>query len=182
MAPNQSEDEEFSALDRGTEITDPLNDIPSEDFEEKKFIEEGEEPNALADIRKAVRRLGAEDGITRDELQQVTGFSRNTIDKHLETLRRWREVYKMKRDKKTDFFYPNGRPLHQYGKERVKSGDSIFDIKLAEGRNGQYNIHLTEKRYSLMEGETTEGAIVLPVDALDELFASIQSMAGEVEG
>lgn len=182
MASNPDDEETFSALERGSEISDPLNDLPSEDFEEIRYIEEGSEPTALAEIRKAVRRLGEGDGITKAELEQATGYSRNTIDKHLETLHRWREVYRMKRDKKTDFYYPNGRPLHQYGKKRVESGDSIIDIKLAEGRNGQYNFHLTEKRYSLMEGETTEGAIIIPMDSIDELFSALQGMAEEVEG
>jgi hypothetical protein len=181
MTPNRDEEDTFSALERGSEISDPLDDLPSESFEQLQYIEEGTEPTALAEIRKAVRRFGEGDGITKAELEQATEYSRNTIDKHLETLHRWREVYKMKRDKKTDFYYPNGRPLHQYGRKRVECGESIIDIKLAEGRHDKLHFHLTEKRYSLMEGETTEGAIIIPVEAIDDLFSSLQQMAGEVE-
>lgn len=181
MAEHDPDDEPFSALERGSEVSDPLDDIHSEDYEELQFIQEDEEPNALAEIRKAVRRLGEGDGITKSELEQVTGYSRNTIDKHLETLHRWREVYKIKRNQQTDFYYPNGKPLHQFGKRRVESGDTIINIKIAEGRNDNLNFHLTEKRFSLMEGETTEGAIILPLDALDDLFAKLQDMAQEVE-
>lgn len=181
MVENNSEKETFSALERGSEVSDPLDDIRSEEYEELQFIREDEEPNALAEVRKAVRRLGEEDGITKSELEQVTGFSRNTIDKHLETLHRWREVYKIKRNQQTDFYYPNGKPLHQFGKRRVESGDTILNIKLAQGRNENLNFHITEKRFSLMEGETTEGAIILPLEALDDLFAKLQEMAQEVE-
>jgi len=181
MVDHTDDEETFSALERGSEATDPLDDLPDEEFEALQYIEESEEPNALAEIRKAVRRLGEGDGITKSELEQVTGYSRNTIDKHLETLHRWREVYKIKRNQQTDFYYPNGKPLHQFGKKRVESGDSIIDIKLAEGRNDTLNFHITEKRYSLIEGETTEGAIILPTDVLDELFAKLQELAQEVE-
>lgn len=181
MADENDPDDTFSALERGSEVSDPLDDLPDEEFDELQFIEESEQPNALAEIRKAVRRLGEGDGITKSELEQVTGFSRNTIDKHLETLHRWREVYKIKRNQQTDFYYPNGKPLHQFGKERVESGDTILDIKLAEGRNDSLNFHITEKRFSLMEGETTEGAVIVPLDSLDQLFAKLQKMADEVE-
>lgn len=182
--PDSNSDEEsdtVSALELGSDIEDPLDG-----FSDNSTISNGvaaQESDTIAQdkIRRVVRDYG-EDGITASEIGEVTGLSRSTVDRHLEKLRRLREVYRLKRNKQMYLYYPNGKPLQSYGKKRIEDGDTILDIQLAKGKNEDLYIHLTEKRYSLMEGETTEGAVIFPLSALDELFQNLQDFADDVEG
>lgn len=167
-------------MELGSGASDPLDDISRNPMEVKSFGNEESETLAQDKVRRAVRKFG-EDGITVSEIIEVTGLSRPTVDKHLEKLRRLREVYRLKRDKQTYFYYPNGKPLHSFGKKRVEDGETILDIQLAEGKNEKLYLHLTEKRYSLMEGEVTEGAVIFPLSSLDEVFQAMQEFAEEVE-
>jgi len=175
----QDDTQNPSLLDLGSAIEDPV-----EEFEEKgdsiaSFTGEENQSLAMDKVRRAVREYG-EDGITVAEIEEVTDLSRKTIRRHLDTLRRLREVYRQKKNKQLHLYYPNGRPLHAYGTKRIEDKDTILDIQLAEGKNEDYYFHITEKRYSLMEGETTEGAIIFPKSAFDEVVMKLQQFAEEV--
>jgi len=174
------EESKISALELGSDMEDPLGDFSEEGMEIDSFEDDGSDTLSQDKVRRAVRKFG-EEGITASEIVEVTNLSRNTVDKHLERLRRLREVYRMKRDNQTYFYYPNGKPLHSFGKKRVEDGETILDLQLAKGKNDELHIHLTEKRYSLMEGETTEGAVIFPLSALDEVFQNLQQFADEAE-
>lgn len=174
------DDFEVSALELGSDLEDPLDDLSDDPTDVKSFGDNESDTLSQDKVRRAVRKFG-EDGITVSEIVEITDLSRPTVDKHLERLRRLREVYRLKRGKQTYFYYPNGKPLHSFGKKRIEEGDTILDIQLAEGRNDELYFHLTEKRYSLMEGETTEGAVIFPLSSLDEVFQNLQDFAEEVE-
>lgn len=176
---DQNQESEVSALELGSELEDPLDNLSDDSIDVGSFVESESDTLSQDKVRRAVRRFG-EDGITVSEIVEVTDLSRPTVDKHLERLRRLREVYRLKRGKQTYFYYPNGKPIHSFGKKRVEDGDTILDIQLAEGRNDDLYLHLTEKRYSLMEGETTEGAVIFPLSSLDEVFQKFQEFANEV--
>lgn len=181
--PASNDDDEFegvSALELGADLEDPLEELDGED--QSISFTEDDGPIARAQVRRAVRRFGG-DGITVRELVEVTGFSKETVRKHLETLRRLREVYRIKRDEQMYMYYPNGKPLRSYGKKRIAHDDedTTLEIQLAKGPNDDLFFHLTEKRYSLMEGETTEGAIIFPLSYLDEVFQELEDFAREVE-
>lgn len=179
MAPDEPEGP--SLLDLGSDVEDPADDLESANEDIASFTDDEDNSMALHKVRRAVRKYG-EDGISVAELEEVTELSRKTIRKHLDTLRRLREVYRQKKNKQLHLYYPNGRPLHSYGKKRIEVGDTILDIQLAEGKNEDYYFHVTEKRYSLMEGETTEGAIIFPKAAFDEFVTKLNEFAAEVEG
>lgn len=178
MAPDEPDGP--SLLDLGSDVEDPADDLESANEEIASFTDDEDNSMALHKVRRAVRKYG-EDGISVAELEEVTELSRKTIRKHLDTLRRLREVYRQKKNKQLHLYYPNGRPLHSYGKKRIEVGDTILDIQLAEGKNEDYYFHVTEKRYSLMEGETTEGAIIFPKAAFDEFVTKLNEFAAEVE-
>lgn len=169
-----------SALELGSDLDDPLDEFGEDDIEISGFGDPESETLAQDKVRRAVRKYG-EDGITTSEIMEVTGLARNTVDKHLTRLRQLREVYRQKRDKQTYFYYPNGKPLHSFGRKRIEDGETILDIQIAQGKNDDLYFHLTEKRYSLMEGETTEGAVIFPLSSLDDLFQKLQEFADEVE-
>lgn len=171
---------EISALELGSDLQDPLDDLSDDTPSVEGFGDDESDTLAQDKVRRAVRQYG-EDGITVSEIMEVTNLARNTVDKHLTRLRQLREVYRQKRDKQTYFYYPNGKPLHSFGKKRIEDGDSILDIQLAQGKNDDLYFHLTEKRFSLMEGETTEGAVIFPMSSLDEVFQKMQEFAEEVD-
>lgn len=171
---------EISALELGSDLQDPLDDLSDDTPSVEGFGDDESDTLAQDKVRRAVRQYG-EDGITVSEIMEVTDLARNTVDKHLTRLRQLREVYRQKRDKQTYFYYPNGKPLHSFGKKRIEDGDTILDIQLAQGKNDDLYFHLTEKRFSLMEGETTEGAVIFPLSSLDEVFQKMQEFAEEVE-
>lgn len=171
---------EISALELGSDLQDPLDDL-SDDTPTIDGFGDGESETLAHDkVRRAVRHYG-ENGITVSEIMEVTDLARNTVDRHLSRLRQLREVYRQKRDKQTYFYYPNGKPLHSFGKKRIEDGETILDIQLAQGKNDDLYFHLTEKRFSLMEGETTEGAVIFPMSSLDEVFQKMQQFADEVD-
>lgn len=182
MAERSDDEEEskVSALELGSDLQDPLDDFADDSSDVEGFGDSESDTLAQDKVRRAVRKYG-EDGITVSEIMEATGLARNTVDKHLTRLRQLREVYRQKRDKQTYFYYPNGKPIHSFGKKRVEDGETILDIQLAKGKNEDLYLHLTEKRYSLMEGETTEGAVIFPLSALDEVFQKMQEFANEVE-
>lgn len=175
-----SKDDGISALELGSNLEDPLSDFDSDAPGEDGYTDDDSDTIALDKVRLAVRQYG-KDGITVSEIVEATNLSRKTVDKHLDTLRRLREVYRKKRNKQMYLYYPNGKPLHAYGRKRVEDGENILDIQLAQGRNDELFIHMTEKRYSLMEGETTEGAVIFPLSTLDDVFQKLQEFANEVE-
>lgn len=179
----QDEQDRVSLLELGTDRPD----LTAEDDEDedklvtdlKDVSKDTRKEISRERVRKAVRDAGAERGVTRSEVAKMTGLTRQTAGKHLEDLCRLREVYSLKRSG-TFFYYPNGKPLHAFETKRVESGDVIIDIQVAEGPNGDYFVHITEKRFTLMDGETTEGAVMLPLKSVGDLAEALHEVREEV--
>jgi DNA-binding transcriptional ArsR family regulator len=141
--------------------------------ENRKFLIRNE-------LRKLVRKQ-PDEGVTVRELTKATDLSSTTVRNHLEKLCDLREVYKQKRNDQLYIYYPNGKPLHGIGSEKIEIDDTIIEIQLAKGRDDKLQFHVLEKKFTLLEGETTEGAIMFPRGALDEFFDKLNSLANEVE-
>lgn len=163
---------DIGSLDSTDVSVDPeqLNELAPEN---RKFLIRNK-------IRKLVRAHEAE-GVTVRELSELTGISDATVRNHLEKLCDLREVYKHKRNDQLYIYYPNGKPLHGIEGKRIESGDTILDVQLAKGRDDSMQIHILEKRFTLLDGESTEGAIMFPLDAVDEVFEKLDELAKEVE-
>jgi len=176
------EPEGTSLLDLGTDAVsrEDLDDTGKKDPD--AFTDKYRESVALDQVRTAVREYG-EDGISVSMLADLLDMSSGTIRSHLETLCSLREVYKQKKNKQMYLYYPNGKPLHGLGTRRIESddGDTIIEMQLAQGRHDQLFAHITEKRFSLLEGERTEGAVMFPLNKLDEFFAEMSELAAEVD-
>lgn len=177
---DQDNNSDPSLLDLGSDVEDPVEEFQEHDDSMISFTGEENESLAMDKVRRAVRKYG-EDGISVAEIEEVTELSRKTIRRHLDTLRRLREVYRQKKNRQLHLYYPNGSPLHSYGTKRIEEKNSTLEIQLAEGKDEDYYIHVTEKRYSLMEGETTEGAIIFPISAFDEFVSNLQEFVEEVD-
>ncbi|WP_144900879.1 hypothetical protein [Halobellus captivus] len=173
----------------GTSLLDLGSDsVSREDLDDTRqkdpdaFTDKYRESVALDQVRGAVRQYG-EDGISVSMIADLLEMSNETVRKHLETLCSLREVYKQKKNKQMYLYYPNGKPLHGLGTRRIESddGDTIIEMQLAQGRREQLFVHVTEKRFSLLEGERTEGAVMFPLNKLDEFFAELDDLADEVD-
>ena len=176
------EPDTVSLLDLGSDAgsVDNRNDASKEDPE--KFTERYEKNVSLDQVRGAVRKYG-EEGISVSVLAEMLEMSTETVRRHLETLCSLREVYKQKKNKQMYLYYPNGRPLHGVGTKRIetKDNDTILELQLAQGKRDDLYVHVTEKRFSLLEGERTEGAVMFPLSELDEFFAELDELVSEVE-
>jgi DNA-binding transcriptional ArsR family regulator len=175
-----NQDDGKSLLELGSAGRDPVDKLDEHNSDES-FTAEHKKAIALDQVRRAVRRYG-EDGIAVSDLEEVTDLSRKTVQRHLDTLCNLREVYRQKKGKQMYLYYPNGKPLHGVGTERIEcdDGDTILEVQLAQGKNDDLFFHVTEKRFSLLEGETTEGAIVFPLDSVDELFESLNELSEKI--
>lgn len=171
-----------SLLELGASRTDPLDGLNERDQDIEKLSAEGKKALALEKVRRAVRRYG-EDGISVTEIMEVTGLTRKTVQGHLDRLRNLREIYRQKKGKQIYLYYPNGKPLHGVGREHIEcsDGETGIEIQLAQGKNDGLYFHVTEKRFSLLEGETNEGAIIFPLEDLDAVFQGLQSLAEEIQ-
>jgi len=126
-------------------------------------------------VRKAVREFGV-DGLSVQEIIKITGLERKTILKHLDALEGLREVYSQKRNAKLTLYYPNGKPLHQLGKKRIDQGNPILEIYIAEGRGKRKFLYILEKKYTILDGEVSEGAVMVPVDNFDEFVEALREL------
>lgn len=171
-----------SLLDLGTDVGQSVDDEKENPRDPDKFTERYEKSVMLDQVRGVVRQYG-QDGISASVVGDMVEVSTETARKHLENLRRLREVYKQKNNKQVHLYYPNGRPLHGLGTRRIESsdGDLILEVQLAQGKDEKLFFHIKEKRFSLLEGERTEGAVMFPLEHVDKLFSHLNDLASEVE-
>lgn len=167
--------------------------ISNKDFSEKPFSHKSpEDMNALSpemrtafaeeSVRRAVKKYGEQhEGLTRDEIAKLTGLTSRTVQKHLDSLSKLREIYSITKGKRMTLYFPNGKPLWSVKTERFEWPPTIFEVKLAKGPNDKLFFHILEKRYSILEGEKPEGGILLPLEAIDDFIKGLKKIAEEVE-
>lgn len=174
--------ENDSLLDLGSGRSDPLDELNERDQKMESLDAEGKKHLALEQVRRAVRQHG-EDGISVTEIMELTGLARKTVQNKLERLTSLREIYRQKKGKQIYLYYPNGKPLHSVGSEFIEcsDGETGIEVQLAHGKNEELYFHVTEKRFSLLEGETNEGAIIFPREDFEDLMRAFQSLNQEFE-
>jgi predicted transcriptional regulator len=131
-------------------------------------------------IRKLVKKFG-ENGITISEIAKLSGFDRKAIQKHLEKLNGLREIYSQKRGGNLVLYFPNGKPLHQIGSIRVGDENPFLDITITQGQRDRLYFYIVEKGYSILEGEVSEGAVMLPVEKLDYFIEALKELKQNCE-
>ncbi len=159
------------------------------DFDLANYAEAGDEKGPLGDVLKRqareslamerVRRALVErgqDGLTAPEVGSLVGMSEPTARRYLEKLCSIREAYMVLRKANLRFYYPNGEPLHGLGRSRIEEGPYILETVLARGPEDRLFVHITEKRFSILEGERNEGGVLVPLDAVDKLVEEIQKL------
>jgi len=180
--PDEEDPDGISLLELGTEVRSPVSESDEEPRDPEAFTEKYEKSVIQDQVRGVVRQYG-EDGISASVVGDMLDITTETARRHLKELCSLREVYKQKANKQMDLYYPNGKPLHGLGKRRIESsnGDQVLEIQLAQGKHDELFFHVQEKRFSLLEGERTEGAIMFPLEHLDEFFDQLDDLASEVD-
>ncbi len=170
-----------------------LSDLENENFyksdphdlkiinEKRKYLSPDAREMVTRDtVRKIVKKLGT-NGISVSEIAKETGLDRKSIQKHLEKLNGLREIYSQKRGGNTVLYFPNGKPLHQIGSIRVGDENPFLDITIAQGQRDLLYFYIVEKGYSILEGEVSEGAVMLPVDKLDYFIEALKELKQNCE-
>ena len=156
-------------------------DLDLDADQRKRLSPEANELLSREKVRRAVREFGA-DGLTVEEIAKLTGLTSPTITKHLSKLVGLREVYAQKKNNKLTLFYANGKPLHHLGVRRLDFDNPIIEVCLAEGPKNRAFYYILEKRYTILDGETPEGAVMIPEDRLDEFIAALQELRSAFGG
>ncbi|OPY52577.1 MAG: hypothetical protein A4E49_01811 [Methanosaeta sp. PtaU1.Bin112] len=164
-----------------------MNISPSDDTEYeldknqmKQLDPETREVLVRDKVRRSVRKMG-EDGLSIAEIIKLTGFDRKTVVGHLRVLEGLREVYSQKKNGKLTLYYPNGKPLHNLGKKRIEYDNSILEISIAQGQKKKLFFYILEKKYTIIDGEVSEGAILLPLESLDEFVEALRTFREEFQ-
>lgn len=174
------------------------NRLSLKDFDKPDLIENSE--SALPDFKGWSRKAKDDfiqerihqilfsrqgwNGLTASEIGQLAKVSEPTARKYLEKLCSIREAYSLKRKANLTLYYPNGKPLHGFGRYRFEELPNIIEVTLARGPEERLFFHLTEKRHSILEGEKTEGGVLIPFNQVDKLIGSLKKLKnriGEVE-
>ncbi len=159
------------------DMDEPINEDYLDITEEAlKKLDPGTRESLIRErVRAAIRQYGAE-GLSVDELVELTGHDKRTVQIHLNTLENLREIYSQKRNKKLTLYFANGKPLHDIGKKTVSMGNTYFDIKLTQGTDKKLLFHVTEKRFTLLQGDKTEGIIIIPLEGLDDFIEGLREL------
>lgn len=112
-----------------------------------------------------------ERGLTPTEIENLTGFPKNTLLKYLELLFSKGEIYRVKRGKAV-IYYPNGRIFHP-----LRETDMVFDnkkyrISLVENPDGK-QVYLQEKDIDENGFEDVVRGIMLPYEHLDAIISKL---------
>ena len=127
-------------------------------------------------IRNTLSKYGRFNGVTAADCSKLSGISEPTTRKNLEKLCLIREAYSSKIGQ-TIVYFPNGEPLHALGKFRMEDSlPHIIEVVLSRGPKEKVFIHLTEKRYSILEGEKTEGGVAIPLIYVDKLIDALTEL------
>ncbi|HEX9908472.1 MAG TPA: hypothetical protein VGB78_08440 [Thermoplasmata archaeon] len=147
------------------EVSDGIPDLATRNDLTHEFNKEN--------VRKALRRADS-NGATPSEIASLTGLTVQTARKCLDELCATREAYKLKRNRNITIYYNNGKPRHDFGVERIEDGNTTLEVSLAEGPSESLLLHVTEKRFTLLEGEQVEGGIIVPLNQIPPLIESMR--------
>ncbi|WP_424027385.1 hypothetical protein [Methanoregula sp.] len=170
----------LSDLERIDLPTDEIDDFTIDKEDRKQFDPEVRDILIREKIRRAIRKYG-ENGLSIDEIMEVTKLSRYEITKHLEKLNNLREIYSQRKNAKSVQYYPNGKPLHQLGIKKIGDGNPLLEICIAQGAKESLFFYIVEKRYTILDGEVAEGAVMIPFNKIDEFIRSLMELKQSVE-
>ena len=97
-------------------------------------------------------------GITISQIHQLTGFSKTTIEKHLNELIAMNMCYKIAFGR-TNAYYPNARTLHPLLEQNIPLGDKVYSVYSLENPNGRF-IFIQEKKRDELNALIPSGGLL----------------------
>lgn len=110
-------------------------------------------------------------GITISDINDITGFNRLTIGKHLEHLASIREAYK-KENRRGATYFKNGRLVHPTGQKDIEVGSKTFSFIRIKNNEGEY-IYIQEKEEDIYKNLKVKGGILIPLDSFQSFIKGL---------
>ncbi|OPY33713.1 MAG: hypothetical protein A4E32_00640 [Methanomassiliicoccales archaeon PtaU1.Bin124] len=109
------------------------------------------------------------DGVTAKMVADATGVTERRSRDILKELVMRREIYDREVPGiKSKLYYPNGKLVHKYLQTSKEFGHQTFRLSLHEGKRVP-RLQIQERKFSLLNGETVEGAIFVDSDHAREM-------------
>lgn len=117
------------------------------------------------------------DGLSISELSDITGFTRETISKHLDVLVASREVYKA--GEVSARYHKNGRILHYHHMDNKLFSKRFYTFYYLNNPDGNF-IYIQEKEMGKFRTVEDKGGIMVAVDDLPRFMTELQTFARDV--
>lgn len=125
-----------------------------------------------------VIELNKEKGLTFNELYRNISFiSKPTLIKFLDTFIAKRQVYKVKKEKYTEY-YPNNRPIHPLINRTLNFDNKKYKFQLIDNPDGLY-LYLQEIQKDPLGIEEIVGGIMIPFLAIDKIDVILKEVSIE---
>jgi hypothetical protein len=131
-------------------------------------------------VRKVILDLlddNRADGLTISDVEELTGFNRDTVAKHLDVLVASREVYKAGTNSAR--YHKNGRVLHYHHMDNKVFGKRQYTFYYLNNPEGDF-IYIQEKKVGRFQTVETKGGIMISTDELPKFIGELSAFARDV--
>lgn len=115
-------------------------------------------------------------GLTISQISELTGFSRDTVAKHLEVLVASREAYKVEGN--SGLYHKNGRVAHYKNMESSMFGKRMYSFYYLNNPEGDF-VFIQEKEMGRFRTIETKGGIMVRVDDFKRFMAELSTFTKE---
>ncbi len=119
----------------------------------------------------------SDQGLTLQELRQLTPLSTSTISKYLDVLLAKRCIFKVTRGS-IAFYFPNGTSLHALSEKEITVGKKSYVVTLVQNNNGK-NIYIQEMETDDIGLRQVVGGILIPFNAATMISSLIRKASKE---
>lgn len=117
-------------------------------------------------------------GLTISHMLELTGFSRDTISKHLERLVAIREAYKI--GKGVSIYYPNGKVVHEQNLRLVEGGNRTYAFYKLVNDDGDF-LYIQEREVDEFRSVKVRGGIMVNAKYFKPFITALQNFVVEGE-
>lgn len=113
-------------------------------------------------------------GVTISQMAAQTGFSRDTVSKHLERLAAVREAYKV--DRGVSIYYKNGKVVHEQDLKLLTGEDKVFALFKLQNEDGDF-IYIQEREVDEFRAVRVRGGIMINMKDFKSFITALQKFA-----
>ena|SRR2546427_11266484 len=143
--------------------------------EEVKALRPRERDAYIEKIILEILRLNAR-GVIISQVSDQTGFSRDTVSKHLDRLSAIREAYKV--DRGVSVYYKNGKVADEQDLKVLTSDDRTYTLYKLENEDGKF-IYIQEREIDEFRSVKVRGGIMINAKDFKTFLTGLQNFALE---